>query len=98
MTRTLVKIRHGMLTLQVVLLLSKVPEAVIGFDVIPGVELEDIVIGLEVARPELERVGPLRVLPRVVRAMSRDIRLSAAHLESRDVHSQLLGFCSTIQR
>ena len=63
---TLVKVRDGRLTLQLVLLLSKLLERVVSLHVVPGVELERVVALFEEARPELEGVGALLVVLGVV--------------------------------
>lgn len=63
---TLVKVRDGRLTLQLVLLLSELLERVVSLHMVPGVELERIVALFEEAGAELEGIGALLVVLRVV--------------------------------
>lgn len=86
---TLVKVRHGRLTLQLVLLLSELLERVVSLHVVPGVELEGVIALFEEARPELERVRPLLVVLRVVRSVRRESRV-ARDCEGRHILSKLL--------
>ncbi len=59
---TFVKIRHGRLTLHLVLLLSIVFECVVRLHVIPRIELEDVVALLQVTGPKHERIAFLLVV------------------------------------
>lgn len=86
---TLVKVRHGRLTLQLVLLLSELLERVVSLHVVPGVELKGVVALFEEARPELERVGPLLVVLGVVGSVRWKGRV-AIDCEGRHVLGKLL--------
>lgn len=86
---TLVKVRHGRLTLQLVLLLSELFERAVSLHVVPGVKLEGVIALFEEARSELERVGPLLVVLGVVRSVRRDSRV-ARDCEGRHVLGKLL--------
>src|SRR5689334_3839872 len=72
---TLVKVGHGRLALHGVLLLSILLVCVVSLDVIPGIELEDIVFLPEVAGSELKRVAPLLVVLGIVRSVGGKVRL-----------------------
>lgn len=58
---TLVKVRDGRIALHLVLLFSILLVCVISLDMVPRVELKDVVLLLQVARSELKRVAALLV-------------------------------------
>lgn len=91
---TLVKVRHGRLTLQLVLLLSELLERVVSLHVVPGVELKGVIALFEKTRSELERVGPLLVVLGVVRSVRRESRV-ARNCEGRHVLGKLLLLVSS---
>lgn len=86
---TLVEVRDGRLTLQLVLLLSELLERVVSLHVVPGVELEGVVAVLEEARPELEGVRPLLVVLGIVGSVRRESAV-ASDCEGRHVLGKLL--------
>lgn len=86
---TLIKVRHGRLTLHLVLLLGILLVYIVSLHVVPGVELEGIVALFEVAGAKLERVAPLLVELRVVGSVGRQC-LALSDFERRDVCGQLV--------
>ena len=68
---TSIKLRHRRLTLPRVLQLRKLLVRIVRLDVVPRVELEDVVALLQIPRPERKRVRPLLVVCRIVRAVCR---------------------------
>lgn len=86
---TLIKVRDGRLTLQLVLLLSELLERVVSLHMVPGIELEGIVAFFEEAGPKLEGIGTLLVVLRVVRSVRWNSRV-ASDRESRHALGELL--------
>lgn len=86
---TLIKVRDGRLTLQLVLLLSELLERVVSLHMVPGIELEGVVAFFEEAGPELEGVGTLLVVLRIVGSVRWNGRV-ASDRESRHALGELL--------
>lgn len=72
---TLVKVVDGRLALHCELLLGVLLVGVVRLDVVPGIELEDVVLLLQIARPELEGIGPLLVELGVMGAVGEGLLL-----------------------
>lgn len=90
---TLVKVVDGRLALHCKLLLGVLLVGVVSLDVVPGIELEDIVLLLQIARTELEWIGPLLVELGVMGAVGEGILLGGlpfggSHGEGSDVGDQ----------
>lgn len=80
---TLVKVVDGRLALHCELLLGVLLVGVIRLDVVPGIELEDVVLLLQIARPELEGIGPLLVELGVMGAVGEGLLLGGLVLGGR---------------
>ena len=65
----LIESGDGVLALGIVLRFGVEVVGLIRFDVVPGVEFEDVVCGEEIARAELEGIGAFEVGRGVVRAV-----------------------------
>lgn len=93
---TLIKVRDGRIALHLVLLFSILLVCVISLDMIPRVELKDVVLLLQIARSELKRVAALLVELGIVGPVGRLLLLRLLRLlllgyfELGDLSSELL--------
>lgn len=70
---TLIEVRDGRIALHLVLLFSILVVCVISLDMVPRVELKDVVLLLQIARSELKRVAALLVELGIVGPVGRGL-------------------------